>query len=116
MRLFLAGALVALLLAAGPAPAQDLSGVYATQGTNPGNGGSYSGQTEIRRTGDTYRVTARVGGVAEGTGIFVNGVLSVMFREQGWIATYALQQDGSLRGIWAQDGGRQLGQEILTPR
>ncbi|NBC34432.1 MAG: hypothetical protein GVY13_17290 [Alphaproteobacteria bacterium] len=116
MRHFLTAALVALLLAAGPAPAQDLSGVYATEGTNPGDGGRYTGQTEIRRTGDTYRVTAQVGGMAEGTGIFLNGVLSVMFREQGWIATYALQQDGSLRGIWAQDGGQQLGQEILTPQ
>ena len=107
---------VAVVLVGGPALAQDITGIYDTQGVNPGGGGTYSGQTVIERTGSTYRVRAEVGVYATGTGLFRNGVLAVMFPERGWIANYAVQSDGSLRGIWAESGGTVTGRETLTPR
>lgn len=111
----LAALAFAVVLGTAPALAQDLGGVYATEGVNPGGGGGYTGQTVIEQTGATYRVSAEVGTSAVGTGVFLDGVLSVMFPDQGWIASYALQSDGSLRGIWAQSGDTAIGQETLTP-
>ena len=108
--------LLFLVTIAAPAQSQDLTGAYTIHGTNPGGEGGYTGQSEISLTGSTYRVTAQVGSlVAEGTGVFLNGVLSVMFPEQGWIAAYALQLDGSLQGIWSQSDGTELGQGNMTP-
>jgi hypothetical protein len=115
MRPFALAFVLFLVLAAGSALAQDIAGIYATQGSNPGGGGQYAGETEIARTGETYRVVAQVGTTAVGTGVFLDGVLSVTFPEAGWIASYALQPDGSLVGIWAQAGGTRLGQETLVP-
>jgi len=115
-RPFIAFALLALAVApAAPAVAQpDLSGVYQTAGTNP-DGSAYSGETEISRNGEAYRVVQHVGGTAEGTGIVSGDVLAVSFPEAGWVAAYEIQPDGTLEGVWAQTGGSALGRERLTP-
>jgi hypothetical protein len=107
--------LACVLSAAVPAAAQpDLSGVYDTAGTNP-DGSAYSGETEIARTGEAYRVVQRVGSTAQGTGLVSGDVLAVSFPDAGWVAAYRIRPDGTLEGVWVQSGGSALGRETLTP-
>ncbi len=99
-----------------PAGVSDLSGRYATTGTNPGGAGSYTGTTEITRTADGgYALVQRVGAdTFTGTGTVEGTRLDVQFNS-GIRASYVLQANGVLSGTWTATGNPQTGQETLTP-
>jgi hypothetical protein len=86
-------------------------GSYRIKGRNA-DGGSYSGNMNLSRDGDEYRLEWKIGSSAyEGRGRFRNGIMIV---DWGGVTplVYALKEDGSLSGLW--DGG--LASETATPR
>ncbi len=122
MRVLLIAVLGCLMLAA-PAAAQkgpvitNLTGVYATVGTNPGGGPAYQGQTSLESIGGgQYEVTQRVStDTISGIGTFDGEVLDVYYDSHNIRAIYTLQADGSLIGHWGTDGGALQGTEVLAP-
>jgi len=97
----------------------DPVGRYWVQGTNPGNAKPYSGQVEVSRTGDTYRVVWQIGGdTYTGTGIGSDDFLAVSYRSgsETGLALYGRKPDGTWQGIWTYAGGRQIGTDRWSPR
>ena len=96
----------------------DLAGRYRLEGSNPGGGGRYQGEVQVAKTGDTYQVRWQIQGApAVGTGLLVDGLLSVAFRtakEQG-VAVFRRSGDGGLAGTWTVIGGQQAGTEVWKP-
>ena len=94
----------------------DPDGTYRITGTNPGNGSTYSGTVEVRRTDDTFQVTWRVDGrTIIGIGIGKRDYLAVSYPSgnQVGLAVYTPSDDG-WTGIWAPGGSHQLGRETWT--
>lgn len=113
---------VAMVLAAAflalPAGAQELGGVYTLEGAGPEGKGAYSGAVEVVPTGDTARVVWTIAGETHfGTGILYNRMFAVNFIAGDWggIALYELLSDGSLQGLWTEDGGDWIGTEVWRP-
>jgi hypothetical protein len=85
-------------------------GRYIVNGRNP-NGTRYSGTVSIARRAGRFELDWRVGASSyRGTGTLENNLLTV-----DWGSTqplvYALNDDGTLRGLWS--GGQ--GEDVLTP-
>jgi hypothetical protein len=94
----------------------DPVGKYDLEGTNPGNGGSYSGTVSVERTGDTYRVVWLVGGTRYvGTGIGNKEFIAVSYRtgNDTGLALYTTTKDG-WKGIWTYANGTKIGTEQWT--
>jgi hypothetical protein len=103
----------------GTAALADPVGRYWIQGTNPGDGRTYSGEVAVTKTGDTYRVVWIIAGQTyTGTGIGSDNFLAVSYRSgnETGLALYGRRSDGSWHGIWTYAGGRQVGTDRWTPR
>lgn len=100
--------------------ALDIAGSYRLEGANPDGAGRYTGSAEVRRTGDTFQVVWRIGGqVQQGTGILLNDVFSVTYRQDGampGIAVYEVGQEGVFSGTWAPVGSSAVDMEVWTPQ
>lgn len=113
MRYLLAAAVAAFALGVTAAFAADPIGKYKVEGTNPGNGSSYSGTVTVEKTGDTYRVTWVVGGTRYiGTGIGDKNFIAVSYKSGSdtGLALYG-EDGGNWEGVWTYAGGHQLGSE-----
>ena len=102
----------AMLLAATAAFAEP-TGEYRVEGTNPGGGGTYRGTVSVTKTGETYRVVWDIQGQRYiGTGIGNKDFLAVSYRSgnETGLALYG-EEGGSWVGIWAYQGGRNVGAE-----
>ena len=124
--LWLAVALVLLLIAAGAdvaphAPAV-LEGTYDCVGQNPG-GAPYRGTVDIKKFGETYRLTWMIGNeVHEGVAFIDNGRLCSSWNVlvngivAGGVVIYKIE-DTQLVGKWAlMPGPPQVYTETLTKR
>lgn len=107
-------------LALAPLAASALEGRYTIEGRSPGEGASYEGEVEVRRTGDTYAVAWRTtGGNYIGTGMVTGGVLSIVYtstqaRGLPGLASYEIVADRVTKGIWTSLGARATGTETWT--
>jgi len=91
-----------------PAPAPD--GRYRLTGQKP-DGTAYSGTVSISRKGDDYLLVWQAGTERyRGAGKRHDNLLQVR-RGDGIPVIYALNADGTLRGLW----GKGAGEETLTP-
>src|SRR4029450_9312964 len=104
-----------------PASAQtSIEGSYRVEGTNPGGKGSYRGVAHIVKAGDSYRIHWSVGTVYDGVGKLNGKVFQVEWgttTEHVGTVTYALQEDGSLKGTWfVAKRPNDLGIETLFPK
>ena len=73
----------------------------------------------VSRTGDTYRVIWNIGSdTYTGTGIGSDDFLAVSYRSgnETGLALYGRKSDGKWHGIWTYAGGRQIGNDVWTPR
>ncbi|NVO16907.1 MAG: caspase family protein [Rhodoplanes sp.] len=99
-----------LFAAAADRPVAPPQGRYRVAGRNA-DGSRYAGTLAMRREGDLYRLSWRVGSSGyQGTGRLDSNVLTVDWGAATPVV-YALAADGTLTGLW--DAGR--GEEILTP-
>jgi hypothetical protein len=113
MRLLSLIAGVALALSSTLAFAADPEGAYKVEGTNPGNGESYSGTVTIEKTDQTYRVVWVVGSTRYvGTGIGDKNFIAVSYRSGNdtGLALYG-SDGGNWTGVWTYSGGRKMGTE-----
>ena len=91
----------------------DPAGEYHAEGTNPGGGGAYRGTVSVTKTGETYRIVWDIQGQRYvGTGIGNKDFLAVSYRSgnETGLALYG-EESGGWVGIWAYQGGRNLGAE-----
>jgi len=112
-------ALVAALLSAQSAGAQDIGGLYAVQGTNF-NGSSYGGQAEIVLTSDVTCAITWTTGSTTSIGICMRSgeVFSAAYQMGAAVglAIYHVRNDGVLDGSWTIAGVSGVGYEVLVPR
>lgn len=111
--------LLLLLAFSGASLAVDLNGRFSASGTNPGGKGGYNGSATISRTGDTYKISWRVGSSYIGTGVVTDDVFSVAYTDakRKWfgIVSYKILDAGNkLQGVWCSHGGKVLGTELLV--
>ncbi|MGY2047970.1 hypothetical protein [Methylobacterium sp. JK268] len=113
----LAALVIALLVAASPAAALDISGRYQVKGATPDNS-SYTGTAEVTKTGETYRVTWSIGGTKYvGTGIGKDGFIAVAYKAGGsdtGICLLVTEDGDRVNVVWTYAGGRTLGGEQWT--
>ena len=105
----------------GSVSAADIEGTYSAQGTNPGGKGEYTGSVIISKTKDTYKIVWSVGGVYIGTGIIVDGTLSVTYvdessKSSGLVVYKILENGKKLEGVWCAYNGTELGKETLEKK
>lgn len=101
-----------------PQPVQpkvpDIEGKYTVTGVNP-NGSKYRGTATIMRSGDTVVMSWIIAKKAHtGTGSISGRTLTINWKSStggGGVATYTVEPDGVLKGVWANGKGT----EILTP-
>lgn len=111
----------------------DPVGVYHVEGSNPGGSGTYEGEVEVARNGDTYTVVWIVGGqeyigtglgAASANGSLVMGqaddkdialTVSYISGDGFGLAFFVKQDNGQWKGIWTYGGSKQIGQETWTP-
>jgi len=114
-------ALVGVFLLASPAGA--VEGMYRIEGRNPAQGGTYSGEAQVKQTGKTYAVVWRIGELRQiGTGIVIDNVFSVVFQSilpgrvagRPGIAVFQIDNDRITNGIWSTLGDEATGQEVWT--
>lgn len=99
-----------LFAAAADRPVAPPQGRYRVAGRNA-DGSRYAGTLAMRRDGDVYRLSWRVGSSSyQGTGALDGNLLTVDWGSATPVV-YALGPDGALSGLW--DAGR--GEETLTP-
>jgi len=112
-------ALVAALLSAQSAGAQDVGGLYAVQGTNF-NGSSYGGQAEIVLTSDVTCAITWTTGSTTSSGICMRSdeVFSAAYQMGAAVglAIYRIRNDGVLDGSWTIAGQNGVGYEVLVPQ
>ncbi len=114
-----AAILAAALMAAplGSAGAQER---FAVEGTNPDSTKvDYTGEVEVRKTGETWNVVWKVGGdPIEGTGIIMDGThAAVAGLFEGRPFVFILRKDGAkFVGMWTTAGGTKVGREVWTPK
>jgi hypothetical protein len=107
-------------LAATAAPAQEVGGRYAVEGSNPGGSGTYRGFVQIRGTsGDqcTIRWDIQNTPASDGFCMRQGDVFVAAYRLGSAIGlvTYRLENDGVLDGTWTISGKQGVGKERLTP-
>jgi hypothetical protein len=114
----LAPAFAFLALAAAPAMAQDIGGVYAVSGTNF-DGSTYEGTAEIVLLSETTcAITWTTGDTtSQGTCMRRNDTFAAGYDLQGKIGLliYDILNDGSMEGAWTVTGIDGFGTERLTP-
>ncbi len=97
----------------------DITGIYTLRGTNF-DGSAYAGEVTITKSDNTYNIIWSIGKQQSqtGTGTFDGTQLIARWQEgkNSGDAIYALQPDGSLIGIWTQDGHDGQGTETLIPK
>jgi len=97
---------------------ESLEGSFSVRGTNP-NGTSYTGSVDIRRQGQTYFLSWRIGDTAyQGVGVLQDGVLAVGWgdKEQG-LGVISYKMGGpKLLGTWAFLSDANTKVENLAPR
>jgi serine/threonine-protein kinase len=101
-----------------PTPVQpelpDIEGKYTVTGVNP-NGSQYRGTATIMRSGDTVVMSWIIAKKAHtGTGSISGRTLTINWKGSsggGGTATYTVEPDGVLKGVWAKGKGT----ETLTP-
>lgn len=115
MRAILAAVLIGAA-AVTPAVAGDPVGHYAVTGTNPGGHGTYDGEAEVTRTGDTLKVVWVIAGRKYvGTGIGDAGFFAVSYRcgNAVGLALYGPKGD-DWEGVWTYANGTEIGTEHWT--
>jgi hypothetical protein len=104
-------------------PAAAVEGMYRIEGRNPAQGGTYSGEAQVKQTGKTYAVVWRIGELRQiGTGIVIDNVFSVVFQSilpgrvagRPGIAVFQIDNDRITNGIWSTLGDEATGQEVWT--
>jgi hypothetical protein len=113
MRGFIAGCVAVVL--AGTAALADPVGRYDVAGTNP-SGSTYSGTVTVQKTGETYKVTWKIGGTQYiGTAIGNDEFLAVSYvsGSDTGLALFGEQGD-EWKGIWTYAGGTKVGTEVWT--
>lgn len=104
-----------LLLPFAASHAQDPTGRYAVEGSNPNGQGAYQGEARVVRAGDVFQVMWSLAGQQHaGTGILQKGLFAVVYQQDGerpGVALYTLNSNGSLSGTWTSLGGTVLGVE-----
>jgi hypothetical protein len=110
-------AVVALVMSAGVAIA-DPVGKYGVSGTNPSNGSRYSGEVQVERTNETFRVTWTISGQRYvGTAIGNDEFIAVSYRSGNDTGLALYGKDGDAwKGIWTYAGGQKVGTEIWERR
>jgi len=92
-------------------------GQYSVEGTSPGEGGKYSGDVKVEKTGDTYRVTWIIGDTTFiGTGIGDDKFIAVSYKsdnDKTGLALYGAAGD-NWGGVWTYSGGKKIGTEVWT--
>ena len=132
LRVFLISAFAVMSLFSLPAVAGP-EGTYTVVGTDPGNGGEYTGTVTIKRTGATYAVVWDVQGTEYiGTGLGAADVkgtptmgpasdndtaIAISYVTDGsfGLTFYVQQSNGQWKGIWTYGGSEQIGTETWTP-
>jgi hypothetical protein len=106
-------ALFASLLWLTSAALADPAGDYRVEGVNPGGGSSYKGTVSVAKSGETYRVVWVIQGQRYiGTGIGDKNFIAVSYRSGNETGLALYGEEGSnWVGIWAYQGGRQVGAE-----
>jgi hypothetical protein len=104
-----------LMLSAGYVFA-DPVGKYDVEGTNPGNGDTYSGTVSVERTGETYRVVWVVGGTRYvGTGIGDKDFIAISYKSGNDTGLALYGSDGdNWAGVWSYAGATKMGSEHWT--
>ena len=93
-----------------------LSGRYdITLGQQPNSGGRYSGQVEIKRTGETYELQWFLPNPSYvGRGIRVGDLLVVGYGpESPGVVAYCMTDQGG-DGVWSYGASRGLGREVIA--
>lgn len=126
--------LTALLLLAPGLSRADPAGAYDVKGVNADDGSTYTGEVNVTRTGETYKVVWTIGdkplsGIGVGMrvvdGQIVSGPaspddigLSIAYSSDGTVGTviYFEQPDGTWHGTWAYDGWDHVSTEDWLPR
>ncbi len=99
--------------------AQAIEGRYRVAGQLPGSG-EYTGQAQLRRTGQTYSVVWQIGASRHvGTGLLTGNVLSVIFQPlepnvPPGVAAFTVSDGRVVEGTWAGIGTRISGTERWT--
>lgn len=109
-------------------------GTYIVEGTDPGNGGKYTGTVTVDRSGQTYSVAWNIGGTEYlGTGLGAANVkgtptmgpasvhdtaiaISYVTKGSFGLTFYVEQSNGQWKGIWTYGGSQQIGTETWTPK
>jgi hypothetical protein len=93
-----------------------IEGEYTVEGTNPDGKSGYEGTLTIKKRGDVFQFIWVVNGVqSEGIGIQLEDVITVGYGSTDCgIATYAVNEDGSLKGVWGLFGNSSIGIENWT--
>ncbi|MDP3960016.1 MAG: hypothetical protein Q8Q26_08140 [Pseudorhodobacter sp.] len=111
--------LIAALLAAQVAAAQDIGGTYAIQGTNF-DGSSYGGQAEIVLISDVTCAITWTTGATSSQGICMRSgdVFSAAYQMGAAVglAIYRVRKGGVLDGSWTIAGASGVGYEVLVPQ
>ena len=93
----------------------DVVGTYSVVGANP-DGSEYEGQLVVDAAGDVFRWTWDAGGNFLGVGIRQGNVVSVGWGdEKCGVASYLVQEDGTLDSRWVYVGQTDPGGERVTP-
>ena len=98
-----------------PAP-EGIARAYTVAGTNP-DGSAYDGTLRVTATGDTYQWAWDFGGDEYlGVGIQQENVVSLAWGgEECYVASYVVQDDGVLNGLWTGLGQSSVGTDVGTP-
>jgi hypothetical protein len=94
--------------------AADPVGSYRVNGSNPNNGGSYSGTVTVEKTGQTYKVTWVFADQTThiGTGIGNDHFIAVSYHSANMTGLALYGDAGSdWQGIWTYQGGTETGTE-----
>jgi hypothetical protein len=107
-----------LILAAAPALAQEVGGMYGVYGTNF-DGSTYEGTAEIVLLSETTCAIMWTTGdtTSQGTCMRRNNTFAAGYDLQGKIGLliYDILKDGSMEGAWTVTGMDGFGTETLTP-
>ena len=114
---FWAVSLLAMLAFSIAARAESIEGLYRVEGNGPGPDQAYTGEAQVKKTGDTYTVVWRIGESGHvGTGILTADVLSIFFqpldrRGAPGVASFRVIEGKISGGSWTVLGGKVVGQE-----
>lgn len=101
--------------------AKSIEGSYTVEGWLPGRDRPYTGTAEVKRTGETYTVSWRIGAdTIVGTGILVGDQLSVTYVRLNapappGLVVFNVNQNSIGAGIWTQLGSQLVGTEQWAP-